>query len=117
MTTPNLNDVTFTAEDLFRKFFGGITGCGQSQYFIQGDKMVRFSNHLPKGYNLSQNEEVKNAYFVFVNAGLSQRKIDEYLQEIQDEMDYENVENFQIGDNDCEIVMEYLKICIERFLS
>jgi hypothetical protein len=92
-----------------------------SQYVIQGDRMVRFSNHLPKSHNLVQNEDVKYVLFVFVNAGLSQREIDTFSAEIESEMEYEHVETTLHNDDEDGITLEdsvfYTKLLIEQFLG
>lgn len=57
-------------------------GYKASTYTMIGDVLVRVSNHLPKTYNIhDNNEDVKNIFFVFAESDLSEKQVEDYLND------------------------------------
>ena len=52
-----------------------------SAYTMVGDVLVRVSNHLPKVYNLEENNEgVEKLFLIFTECDLTERQIENYIE-------------------------------------
>lgn len=91
----------------------------KSLYFKQGNKVVRFADHLSKIYNIEENNEgVNEILFVFVNSGVSEREMINSCEEIgyNLNLDYCDFQIWEDNDDDYNNI-EYLKERVQWFLN
>lgn len=105
--------------DIYNLVFNENSFFYSSHYYRQGEKLIRFSDHLPKTYNLEEhNEGVKEVLFVYVNSDISESKMIKDCEKIHDELDL-NYCDFLIYDENCVVLnnLNFLKNRIEFFLN
>jgi len=57
------------------------TGYCASAYTMVDDVLIRVSNHLPKVYNLQENnEDLKKLFLIFTECNLTEREIERYIE-------------------------------------
>ncbi|MGL4674897.1 MAG: hypothetical protein ACRCXK_08560 [Wohlfahrtiimonas sp.] len=94
-----------------------------SMYARFGDKLVRFSDHLPKKRNIEDNNEgVNEFFFVFEKSeNLNQDKVDRWAENFQDEMNCDTVEAYVIDleneVNEDGLDQEHIAFLMKRFLN
>ena len=106
-------------KDIFNETLNESALVEKSLYFKSGNKVVRFSDHLAKIYNIEENNEgVEEILFVFVNSGISERDMINSCEEIGNNLNLDYCD-FQIWeDNDDSYNnMEYLKNRVQWFLN
>ena len=104
------------ATDIFNETIGSTRyGYQASTYFEKDGKLVRFSDHASKTYNmLSNNEGTSEILLVFVNAGMTESEMQENVNEIAQAMDaYVDYAYFDENDsvmNDVESLKSFINI-------
>ena len=58
-----------------------IIGYTSSTYTMINDTLVRVSNHLPKDYNLQENNEnLQKLFLIFVESDLTEKQIEKHIE-------------------------------------
>lgn len=86
-----------------------------SIYYQFESKLVRFSDHLPKMYNLDQHENVNEMFFVFEEITLSVYEIEAFENKIYS--NFPNLINLEIHVIESEEDKEFVSKMIERFIK
>jgi len=86
-----------------------------SSYYQFQNKLVRFSDHLPKMYNLCQNEDVNEMLFIFDDVELTDNQLHEFENQVYSE--FPNLIDLQIYIIRDEDDKDFIKSMLNRFIN
>ena len=105
-----------TIKSIFNKTTDNKALVEKSLYFQSNNKLVRFSDHKAKYYNvIENNSNTDELLLIFVNSNLSEIEMQKNCEEISNELNISVEYNYYSDEENTDI--DYLKTFINTFLK
>lgn len=101
-----------TAKDIFNQITNQNALVNTSSYYFENNNtLIRVSDHLPKYYNiLENNKDIEKIVLVLVDCNISDNELENYISELEKDIENCEIQGHIINNQeDLDLTINYLK--------